>query len=175
MVLFKFLTDVVEQLPLVEKSILWLTNNYALIVAILTLGGLVINTINNSLKAKKTNLEIKELKEDNKVSSKIVYENQVLSVEKLDLVEKKIDKFLDLNEKNLNKTEEIIQLVVLALQTANIPITSKNEFLKALNNLGGNDIKNVINVVKTHLNKENEQVEVKNNELEKEIEKLEKM
>lgn len=129
-----------------DKLIEFLTNNYQVIVAIFTLVALLFKTIKDVVDIKKLRDNLSNVNTENKNVGKIIYEkfeeleNKTLQLSKevVVLMEEIVKRNSLDNEKN--------KLMVLLLQTANIPISQKNEFLKALND---NSVKGMENALKS--------------------------
>lgn len=180
MVLFRFLEvveipEIIEQVSNVDKTLEWLGNNYGLLVNIFTLIGIILSVLYTFLKIKNVNNGIGQVSIDNKTTSKVLYENQSESNKKVDNLLLEVKELKENNIKKDSQVDKLINLFVLLLQTANVPIHSKGDFLKAINEIDIKGIGDALKGLETQINNKIEEDTKEEHELDEKINNLDRL
>lgn len=128
----------------VDNGINWLQSNYNLVVSLITLivlgGGALVSGVNRG-KSKKIN---NQMSLQNFNVGKIVVETLDKVVDKTQDLQETIITILDKINDVLKDNKDLKTIVILLLQTANIPLSQKQSFLKALNGNGEDSVKDAL-------------------------------
>ena len=164
------LLEVAPEIPnQVDEIIANLIKNPIFITALTTAILTILNFITQTLRNKKViNREINNDKRNVAIGNAV---EKLLNIQGV-----KIDNLIPLIEKVLLDNEDLKKAlekkekdILLLLQSANIPINAKKDYLNALNDKNDDNIKDTIKVVKNAINNENEVIKVQENELDKKI------
>lgn len=164
------LLEVAPEIPnQVDEIIANLIKNPIFITALTTAVLTILNFITQTLRNKKViNREINNDKRNVAIGNAV---EKLLNIQGV-----KIDNLIPLIEKVLLDNEDLKKAlekkekdILLLLQSANIPINAKKDYLNALNDKNDDNIKDTIKVVKNAINNENEVIKVQENELDKKI------
>lgn len=164
------LLEVAPEIPnQVDEIIANLIKNPIFITALTTAVLTILNFITQTLRNKKVvSREINNDKRNVAIGNAV---EKLLNIQGV-----KIDNLIPLIEKVLLDNEDLKKAlekkekdILLLLQSANIPINAKKDYLNALNDKNDDNIKDTIKVVKNAINSENEAIKVQDEELDKKI------
>lgn len=159
----------------VDKGIDLLLNNKELIISVLTMLALVVKIVVDALGGKKTFTNIGEVQRTSIAVGRIVDKGMEEVSNKVETNSILINNVIESYKEKDLKTDELIKLFTLVLQTANIPITHKKEFLDALNSKGEVAIDKASKSLESNIEDTTSVVEKKKEDLELSIETLEEL
>lgn len=157
----------------VDKGLDLLLNNKELIISVLTMIALFVKIIDDVVKGNKTFSNIGEVRRTSVAVGKVVDKGLEKVEEVVRNNSEKIDATLEKFDKRDVQIDDLTKLVFLLIQTANIPVAHKREFLDALNNKGNVGIEMAKINLEAGLNVKEEQIKVEEEKLDGKLKALE--
>lgn len=149
----------------IDKGLALLTENNQLVVSVSTIAVLLFNIILNGIRNKGIKIDSMDLKKQYTNVAKVVDDTLVQVINKVNEFTDIIDELIKSNNDKDKQAEEFKKLVILALQTANVPIIEKQAFYKALNEKDELGIELAAKSLNQAISKELDDVKVDNKEL----------